>query len=195
MRLPVMFSCVLSLAFSSLACGSSKEEVPVGTVADGGQRRGTDSNTPPAPTATQVPVDGLAVVERGGELFFVLEESSEAFAKVEKDCRATKDPAGCVERIREGGSHESLRIGKTAEGLQIESVGHHDEKEEVYTKLGFSARRGPGAQVLCSATTAITGTRVGRPAHWQSFTLVVMDEHTIALASDADGPMVYRRRK
>lgn len=190
MRLSVLFFRVVTLAVSISACGTAKEE---STGSDGGRARAIVSN-PPAGPSSQAALDPLAVVERGGELFFVLDESREALEEVERQCRATKDPVACVERIREGGSRESLRLGKTAEGLQLESVGHHDEQEEIYTRLGFSARRGPGSRVLCTATTAITGTRVARSDHWRSFTLAVLDEDTLALESEAHGPMVYRRR-
>jgi len=175
------------------ACAASGEPTP--GEASGPPLARPGVTAPPVARPSEPPFDPLAVVERGGELMFSLDDSEATLAKVTRGCQSAPSPPACVSRIRDAGAREGLRITSREGGLWLASFGRHGGREEIFAELGFRARRGPGGTVLCSATTPIEGSRVTASEAWRSFTFEVRDEGTLAMITPRDGTMVYRRAR
>jgi hypothetical protein len=147
----------------------------------------TTSNTAPAP------VDARAIVLRGGEFAFVLGESPGALARVEARCAKDTDRTGCIERMRDAGAREAMRIVPTSPSTaRLQSIGHDGPSEEIYADVPFEIERVDGNLVRCRKSGVISGTRTGDVARWSEFPIEVVDERTIALSDEQDGKMTFR---
>lgn len=181
---PTLASLVVPMI---VGCSASPAPTTTDTAASSAAPTQTTSNTAP-PT-----VDARAVVLRGGEFAFVLGESPGALARVEARCAKDRDRTGCIERMRDAGAREAMRlVPASATGAKLQSIGHDGAKEEIYADVPFAIERVDASLVHCRRSGVITGTRTGNVARWSEFTIEVVDERTIALSDEQDGKMTFR---
>lgn len=169
-----------------VGCSASPAPTPTGTSASSAPNQ-TTSDTAPAP------VDARAVILRGGEFAFVLGESPGALARVEARCAKDPDRTGCIERMRDAGAREAMRlVPASPSAARLQSIGHDGAKEEIYADVPFEIERVDSGLVHCRSSGSITGTRTGNLARWSAFTIEVVDERTIALSDEQEGKMTFR---
>lgn len=169
-----------------VGCSASPAPTPTGTPASTASSQPTE--TPAAP-----PVDARAVVLRGGEFAFVLGESPGALARVEARCAKEPDRTGCIERMRDAGAREAMRlVPASPSAARLQSIGHDGAKEEIYADVPFEIERVDSNLVHCRSSGSITGTRSGNLGRWSDFTIEVVDERTIALSDEQEGKMTFR---
>lgn len=169
-----------------VGCSASSAPTPTGTTASSAPTQTTSNTAPP-------PVDARAVILRGGEFAFVLEESPGVLARVEARCAKDPDSTSCVERMRDAGAREGMRlVPSSSSGARLQSIGRDGSKEEIYADVPFEVERVDASVVHCRKSGAISGTRTGNAERWSEFTIEVVDERTIALSDEQDGKMTFR---
>ena len=169
-----------------VGCSASPAPSTAGTAASSAPTQTTSNTAPP-------PVDARAVILRGGEFAFVLGESPGALARVEARCAKEPDSTSCVERMRDAGAREGMRlVPSSSSGARLQSIGREGSNEEIYADVPFEIERVDASVVHCRKSGTISGTRTGNAERWSAFPIEVVDERTIALSDEHEGKMTFR---
>lgn len=151
----------------------------------------------PAPvTITSAALDARAVLSRGGEFYFVLDESPSILSNIQARCAKEADAAACVGRIREAGAREGWRILPIdADHATLQSFGSEDGKEEVFMQAPVVLAAARGNVVQVKPTAPLTGTRLPPPEKVAAgFSIEVLDEHTLAFSDGPRSRLTFRAR-
>lgn len=157
---------------------------------------GCHHHTPAPVTTTSATLDARAVIARGGEFYFVLDESPSILANIQQRCATQADAAACVDRIRQAGAREGWRIVPIdADHARLQSFGSEAGEEEIFLEAPVAIESATGSLVKVRPTAALMGTRLP-PADKVAagLTIEVIDTNTLGFEDGARGRLLFRRK-
>lgn len=165
-------SYVLVLGLT-LAAGCADDGPPVTNVPEEGP---AVADAPPA-AHPDAPADAMAIVTRGGDFRFSLDDS-QVKADIERKCAATAAPAACLAEVQAEAAGEGIEIAPL-DGDRVRYVSYTHENGERVVLLDGDARVVP---VEPGIVELVPGDmRVGKAPPNARLLLEVVDEDTLAM--------------